>query len=597
MISPVLVLGAEPRISITISRCLQRRGIPVDVGVLSDNEPVLSSRFVRNFLRFPSMSDPAQFLERMRQAIQSNGYDMLIPTSDTTLTACLAHYAALSQLLHVACPPPEVTHSILDKSCTLVAAEQCGIRIPATYPIRTAADVEAVQPVLKFPLIAKPKEKVRTAAFKTRRFETHGQLVQAFTENPEFGSQNLIQECCTGVGIGVELLLHRGQAVAQFQHRRLKEFPASGGVSVLAVSEELDRRLFDESLRLLRSLHWEGVAMVEFLVDPRSGASWLMEVNGRYWGSLATAVHAGVDFPYYHWRIVHGQTPEASSPYKCGLRARWLCGDFLRLHSLFFPPSPAPHSPWNPWRELLRFLYDFRSETRDMLWSWKDPKPALAEFARELSHVLNAHARNVAGRLAPNFLKQWVLTGRRLGPSAGLIYRKRRLGTALGLIRDPSPRLPSSVKTILFVCHGNIIRSPAAAAILKKSIGEPCSLSIVSAGLFAKDSKPADPRAQIAAERLGISLDNHRAQRLTEDLVEQANVIFVMDFENEAVLLDRFPKASKKTFLLGALPTEAPSPSVEIPDPYDGDLVEVQRCFDRINDHIRGLVSKLSCKS
>jgi protein-tyrosine phosphatase len=232
-----------------------------------------------------------------------------------------------------------------------------------------------------------------------------------------------------------------------------------------------------------------------------------------------------------------------------------------------------------------------------MLWSWKDPKPALTEFARELSCILKDHARNVASRLAPKALKQWILARRRLGPFVGLIYGKRRLGRALGLIRDSSRRLPNSVKTILFVCHGNIMRSPTAAALLKKSIGEPCSHSIVSAGLFAKDSKPADPRAQIVAERLGISLDHHRAQRLTADLVEQANVIFVMDFENEAVLLDRFPKANKKTFLLGALPTEAPSPSVEIPDPYDGDLVEVQRCFDRINDHIRGLVFILSCKS
>lgn len=590
MTHPVLVLGTEPRIAVTIARSLHRQGIPVDVGALSQTEPVVSSRAVRRFLRFPPL-DPGSngFLQTIRQEIRANGYDTLFPCSDTMMSACLAHYGELSQLLHVACPPPEITSQVLDKAFTLALADRLSIPIPETYPLLSAADLESQGKDLRFPLVAKPKAKFHAGMFKTRRFGTFDEIAAAYRENPQFGAQNLIQEQCIGVGLGIEILIHEGEAAAAFQHRRIKELPASGGVSVLAISERLDPGLLQYSICLLRALKWEGVAMVEFLWDPATHSAKLMEVNGRYWGSVATAVHAGVDFPYWHWLIIHGQHPDTKHAYQIGMRARWTCGDFLRLHDLWCPVPHKPPTTFSRWQELGRFLGDFRPSTREMLWSWADPVPALAEFSRELKHVVASDIRRLAGLFMPEVVKTWMKIRNR-NSDAGFIFAKLKVARSFGLLRDRSRGLPSNIRTIVCVCHGNIIRSPMTEALLRRFLAPASSYTVASAGLFAKVGKSADPRALIACQDFGVSLEQHKAQPLTQSLVDQADLILVMDFENEAILLSHFPHTREKTFLLGGFSDEARLPSAAIPDPYNGDLDGVRKCYARLNAHVINLV-------
>jgi predicted ATP-grasp superfamily ATP-dependent carboligase len=105
------------------------------------------------------------------------------------------------------------------------------------------------------------------------------------------------------------VLIHEGEPVAIFQHRRLKEVPASGGAAAVAIAEPPELTLVDQALALLRALEWEGVAMFEFRYDRAQRRGFLMEVNGRYWGTVALAIHSGMDFPWYEWQIAHGEKP------------------------------------------------------------------------------------------------------------------------------------------------------------------------------------------------------------------------------------------------------------------------------------------------
>ena len=590
---PVLILGAEPRIAVTIARSLHRRRISADVAVLTQDEPILASRSVRNFLRFPSPSqDKEASLRVMQERIVSAGYDMLIPCSDTTLTACLSCYTELNALLHVACPPPEITERVLNKAITLQLANECGIKVPETYRVSGLEDLDRQRDALRFPIIAKPKEKSQTAAFKIRRFENYDELRRAFEEKSNFGTKNLIQEACRGVGVGIEVLLHRGEVVAIFQHRRLRELPATGGVSVLAVAEQLDPYLAEQAVNLLRILGWEGVAMVEFLVDRATGIANLMEVNGRYWGSLAVAVHAGVDFPFWHWQVVHGQTADVPKSYRVGLRVRWLTGDLLRLYECFFSPRGDLRRR-QKWREFARFLTDFRPSVKDMVWSWSDPRPAMSEFGREGRHLVAGSLKRLLGNLVPHDWKERLRIFRRLEPKAASIYLRGHLRRTLGFARRFSNRLPSNVNTVVFVCHGNIIRSPMAAALLKKRMGSTTSISVLSAGLRSRPGTPADQRASLAAAQFGISLSQHRSQAFTSELADAASLILVMDAENEAMLLSRFPRARNKTYLLGEFNGKERHSSVEIADPYDGDLTSVRNCYQRLEGHVERLADLL----
>jgi predicted ATP-grasp superfamily ATP-dependent carboligase len=97
---PIWVLGAGLRIAVRIARSLRRRAIPADIGILTADEPILSSREVRNFVRLPQPHGTgAEFLKTLQDRIETQNYDVLIPCSDTTLAVCMRHYRELSGLL------------------------------------------------------------------------------------------------------------------------------------------------------------------------------------------------------------------------------------------------------------------------------------------------------------------------------------------------------------------------------------------------------------------------------------------------------------------------------------------------------------------
>ncbi len=114
-------------------------------------------------------------------------------------------------------------------------------------------------------------------------------------------------------------------------------------------------------------------------------------------------------------------------------------------------------------------------------------------------------------------------------------------------------------------------------------------VQIVSAGLHATGGKEAHPWAQEAATDLGISLAEHRAKRLTREMVEQADCVLAMDFQNKAELLTLYPEAKEKIFMLSAY-AEGPWQYREIPDPYLGDLETTQFCGQQLRTCVQNLI-------
>lgn len=594
MSHPVLILGSEPRVVVTIARSLSARGILTDVAGFGGAAPNPRSRAIRRFYRLPDpLAAPDAFLRAIQQAIRDERYDMLIPASDTALTSAARYEDVLRPLLHLACPPADVVDVVLDKAKTLSAARRCGVPVPTEHLLNNWDDVESRVPAVRFPLIAKPANKSQDSAFKTMVLHSPEALRAAFQRDQMFGSRNLIQEYCPGVGIGVEILMHDGRVLAVFQHQRLKETPFRGGVSVLAVSESPDPRFTDPASRLLREIGWDGVAMVEFRYEPQTGRTALMEVNGRFWGSLALSRAAGVDFPYYEWQRAHGVQPSVPASYHSGVRMRWTAGELLRIESLL--RSSATETTGRPpfGRELLRIASDFRPGTRDALWSHTDPLPACQELAYTALSFSRSGLKALVRRLVPDALMNRITVGRRLGGRAARIYLQGQFARALSLRRDQWLKPAGPVRFVLFVCHGNIIRSALSAALFQKAIAPTTGVKVDSAGVAAISGTAADPRAVSLASELGIALGEHRAKPLSESLIRAADVIFVMDFLNEARLLSDYPHVRKRLFLLGSCAPEPSSEALEIVDPYEGDMehmrasvIRIQACVNRLAEDL-----------
>ena len=133
--------------------------MPVDVADFS-SAPRIPSRAIRDFRRIPRPDvGRTEFVEQLSQFIQDRGHDMLIPADDQALTAMTEHYDDFKDLLHVACPPPQITRLVLSKASTLDIAKQCGIRVPNTVVVSNSAQLSDLVGSFPFPWVLKPAEK------------------------------------------------------------------------------------------------------------------------------------------------------------------------------------------------------------------------------------------------------------------------------------------------------------------------------------------------------------------------------------------------------------------------------------------------------
>jgi protein-tyrosine-phosphatase len=199
-----------------------------------------------------------------------------------------------------------------------------------------------------------------------------------------------------------------------------------------------------------------------------------------------------------------------------------------------------------------------------------------------IARMTDALPPSVAGRLRA--LRDLPASRRHRFALAWLLGR---LGASRGGGSPSPPR-------VLFVCFGNIIRSALAEVLARRAAGAACvDLDAASAGLTAIDGRPADTRAIAVAAELGVSLDAHRARSLTDDAVDRADFIFVMDLmdhSNEAQLVSRYPAAARRVHLLQGA-------GLELVDPYAGTIDDVRASALAIDRAVRQRMSTIAADS
>lgn len=340
--------------------------------------------------------DPEGLVKAIYQEISRMRYRLLIPMDDVTVGVLAGAMPQLEGLVRLPFPDLEAVYAAHDKAALISRAKEKGVPVPKTVVVRETADVQRAVREVGLPAVVKP----RFSRFRrggdwihgggTRYVRTPAELELACRAVQELVPFPLVQECIPGEGRGIFLLMKHGEVRAAFAHRRMREKPPSGGVSVLSESVPLDPALLEFSQRLLSDLKWHGVAMVEFKRDTRDGITKLMEINGRFWGSLQLAIDAGVDFPWllYRLAVVGDITPVFS--YKEGVRLRWWLGDLDWL-LLCFRKSRSVSSRVAVIREFLK-----PSRARAEIFRWGDPGPQLAELSQYVGHITRKGIRRIS---------------------------------------------------------------------------------------------------------------------------------------------------------------------------------------------------------
>src|SRR5215472_5072423 len=146
------------------------------------------------------------------------------------------------------------------------------------------------------------------------------------------------------------------------------------------------------------------------------------------------------------------------------------------------------------------------------------------------------------------------------------------------------------MKTILFICTGNVCRSPMAEGIFRHAIQGRGNYRVISAGLGAMDGQPPSAHAVEAVKELGIDIAGQRSRMLTPDLVAQADYIFGMTHSHTDTVMLLYPQAAEKTFLLREFDDTLDPFEKDISDPIGGSYEVYLNCRDQIEQGIASLL-------
>jgi len=393
----VLVTDGNQRSTLAVVRSLGKAGVAVTVAESTRTSLAGSSRYCAKRLCYPPPDrNAADFLACLRQELRMAKYELLLPMTDVSVQLLAAARDTFSPLVGLPFPSKDRVARVQDKREMLRLARTIGIAYPNTYMLSEDEQLEEVAAKMTYPAVLKPRfsrflKDGKLMAGTVLYASDRSSLLAEYRRLHALIPFPMVQERIEGEGQGIFLLMWNGELRAAFAHRRLREKPPWGGVSVLSESIALNRDLVEQSVALLNAAGWQGVAMVEFKVDRRDGRPKLMEVNGRFWGSLQLAIDAGIDFPLMLYRLALGEKVPSMFEYKIGIKSRWLLGDLdhllIRLRRSG-PPGVSMAGQKSKWRAVLDFVKLCERDTRYEVQRLDDLSPAWFEIRKYIGEIL-----------------------------------------------------------------------------------------------------------------------------------------------------------------------------------------------------------------
>ena len=334
----VLIFDAAQRSALAATRALgKRKDIIVYTTDSTTSALAGCSKYTTKYLQGPDPSaDTAEFLKWVNSTVRKYEIDFLLPVTEVTSRTLVEHRDSL--------PPCKLPFSdfktLLDlsnKTALTQLAQRLNVPVPFSQYCETPADIDWQQ--VTFPCVLKPA--LSKVLVNNQWLETQVHIVDTQQQMEELLNHKeyllhypfMVQQYIDGQGAGIFCYYQNGEAKAFFAHKRLREKPPSGGVSVLSESAPVNPLMKQYAKALLDNVHWHGAAMVEFKVAS-DGTPYLMEINTRLWGSLQLSIDAGVNFPALLFDGEYQQVKPLTG-FNEGVQLRWLLGDLDNLYLQF----------------------------------------------------------------------------------------------------------------------------------------------------------------------------------------------------------------------------------------------------------------------
>jgi len=371
----ILVTNAEQRKSLSVIRSLGKAGYEV----ITISEKSLAtgsfSKYVYGSYKIDGYSE-----DSILELVDITRPDLIFPCDDDAV-----EIVCKSKLLKkkTICPVPseEAFDICRDKSRTIEYAQSLNVKVPITISedqLELLLEKAKKLNSYNFPVVVKPKKSSGSRGL--RLCKTKEELLYYLPEVRSEFNGCIIQEFIPLGGdiVDAVFLYKNGKAITSFVDKRLRTYPPDMGACTLGVSIH-NQEALEIGRKLLDGLNWNGLAMVEFRVDPRTNELYLMEINPRLWGSIQLPIFAGVDFPRILVEIFLSDTEkEINVDYEDGLAMRWI-GDYVSIIRSRLPLSKK-----------IKLLFSTQDKkTTSQIADKNDPLPGIIFFLNGLLSFFN----------------------------------------------------------------------------------------------------------------------------------------------------------------------------------------------------------------
>ncbi|MGR5237551.1 arsenate reductase/protein-tyrosine-phosphatase family protein [Vibrio alfacsensis] len=567
----VLVLGEDTRSFLSVIRSLGKAGCRVDVVCYDRTSPALKSKYISSIFYYNHQAyNDKEWLTNVLSLIEKYQYDVVFPCDERAIYPLWLARETISPYTKLAIANQEALDVLFDKWKTKQVARACDVPV-AEGELLAIDESDYLQLQARFGdlFVVKPLQSFGKTSLDKRNkvaiIRCRDDFIR-FTQSNSRDALYLVEHYFEGFGEGLSVFAWRGKVHSALSYKRLAE-PASGGGSSYRKVIETDPDQLRAVELICKKTQLSGLAMFEFRRCEVTRQWILVEVNARAWGGMPLAEYAGVDFPaiYIHYLCNETGIYEPSNPV-CGTRARALTADLYEIKreseqlSQHLGRKEATKHMTKRLFEIGRAVMP--QESIDS-FRFDDPKP----FFSEIKNI----GRSVVNPIISN--RRYLISLRRWR-----ICREIRAAIAL----NPNRRF-------VFVCYGNIIRSPFAESYFTQKMQQhSVLLSLDSFGFHQQELRPSPLIAMIAAESFGCALGDHKSKRLKQSDIRETDFIIYFDEKNR-ITLDTHYRCNHKICAADLLDDRYPN-SNEIADPYESDVKTITACYERICNALDNLV-------
>ena len=402
----VLLTDGDMRVTLPVLRSLARKGIETVVAATHPKAISFFSKYCKRRALYPSSRENlGYFLKGMRSVVQRTKCDMIFPVGEWTLIPISEHRDEVCRDIAFPWVGHETILKTFDKSKTIALAEKEGVPTPKSVIPHSIQELEEVAHKISYPAVIKPRWSWvwvdDKAVFRRPSYvNTPSELVSEYKTVHEDFPFPLVQEYIPGKTFDVAAILSHSNPRTVCCIEEHRAHPITGGYSSFRESDKLDPKMRDYALRLFKALEWHGVGEVEFKLDPRDGVPKLMEIIGRFWGSLEVAIAAGIDFPYLFYRLAVDGDIKPVFDYEVGVKRRWFEGDILHLTSVLRKEATKGVERPERWHTIKEFLKFYQANMSYDCFYREDPLPFISNlFYGEIPGIVTRKIERTINKL------------------------------------------------------------------------------------------------------------------------------------------------------------------------------------------------------